>query len=166
MNLNNKGFTLVEVLAVIAIIAILGTIAIPGVLSVINTGKKSSYNIMISNIVTASQSLYEELEFGSILYNYDNNGKGEELEITDQEVTINLQTLVSNGFLKGTNNDNMEVNKNRKILLNPDTKVDIGECKILVRKIINNDDKTEYKVVSSPLETDSKCPGEYKKEVG
>ena len=42
---NDKGFTLIEVLAIIAIIAIIGLIVVPSVLSIIGTGKNSSYKI-------------------------------------------------------------------------------------------------------------------------
>ena len=44
MKLNSKGFTLVELLAVIVIIAILGIIAIPGVMSNINDSRDASYD--------------------------------------------------------------------------------------------------------------------------
>lgn len=163
MKLNSKGFTLVELLAVIVIIAILGIIAIPGVMSNINDSRDASYNIMISNIVTASQSLYEEIEYnGSKLYKYDNNGK-KEIIITksSSKIEINLQTLVSNGFISGSNNDCTGDdcdNKNKKILLNPKTKKDIGYCKIIIYKNGN-----EYKVDN--IDIDSTCPSEYKKEV-
>lgn len=167
MKLNSKGFTLVELLAVIVIIAILGFIAIPGVMSNINVSRDASYNIMISNIVTASQSLYEEIEYnGSKLYKYDNNGKKEIITIdplteSSPKIEINLQTLVSNGFISGSNNDCTGDdcdNKNKKILLNPKTKKDIGYCKIIIYKNGN-----EYKVDN--IDIDSTCPSEYKKEV-
>ena len=63
MKLNRKGFTLVEVLAVIVIIALLGGIAIPNILSTINNSKNVSEKSMIENIKTATQKLYEEEEF-------------------------------------------------------------------------------------------------------
>ena len=104
MKLNRKGFTLVEVLAVIVIIALLGGIAIPNILSTINTSKNVSEKSMIENIKTASQQLYEEVEFTGDIYQYQENGTITTTQITinNNSIETNLQTLVSNGFLSGT----------------------------------------------------------------
>lgn len=167
MKLNNKGFTLVEVLAVIAIIALLGAIAIPGVISSINTSKESSYNIMISNIVTSSQSLYEEVSFGNTIYRYNSTGiTSDKVKIESNKITTNLQTLVSNGFLSGAGVEDEEGSSESGInskILDPNTKEDIGLCEIVITKeTINN--KTEY-TVKPASNSDEKCPTEYKKEV-
>lgn len=167
MKLNNKGFTLVEVLAVIAIIALLGAIAIPGLLSAINTSKESSYNIMISNIVTSSQSLYEEVSFGNTIYRYNSTGiTSDKVKIESNKITTNLQTLVSNGFLSGAGVEDEEGSSESGInskILDPNTKEDIGLCEIVITKeTINN--KTEY-TVKPASNSDEKCPTEYKKEV-
>ena len=170
MRLNNKGFTLIEILAVIVIIGILGGVAAVSVLSAINNGKEASYKIMISNIVTASSSLYDEVSNSSIvggkIYNYNvtcsgNNLNGcptdEEISINDGKIITNIQSLVSNGFLTGTNNDcNGDgcANKNRKVVIDPKSKRDIGACKI----VISIDGV-------SPYESSSNCPSEYKKGV-
>ena len=164
MKLNNKGFTLIEILAVIVILSLLAGIAIPSVLSSINTSKDASYDIMISNIVIASGSLYEEIRYnGSGLYKYNLDGTHTELIVlaNDDSISINLQTLVSNGFLNGSNNDCDDVsctNQNKKILLNPKTKKDIGNCNIKIQK-----DGSKYKVEN--VDGDTNCPSEYKKEV-
>ena len=146
MKLDNKGFTLVEVLAVVVIIAVIGMIAIPGVMSSINTGKDASYKIMVNNIVTASKSLYEEIEYNnSILYKYDDNGKtSDEVSILDDSIIVNLQTLVSNGFLSGSNKEN---DTNNKVLINPKTKEDIGLCEIKITKK-NFSNKVTYEISS------------------
>lgn len=170
MRLGNKGFTLVEVLAVIVIIAVLGGIAIPGVLSSINTSKDASYNIMISNIVSASQSLYEEVDSGIELYQYTSGGKDTDNNVTinSNSISTNLQTLVSNGFLAGSNNDcsGTGCNENKKILLEPKSKKDIGDCEIIITKT-NTNGKISYEV-SNPdpnTNTNPDCPTSYGKEV-
>ncbi len=163
MKLNNKGFTLIEVLAVIVILSILSGIAVIGVMSSVNSSKNASYKIMVSNIVTACNSLYLELSnsyvTGGNIFSYsvsencdeDYGCKGEKLSLDENKmVTINLQTLVSNGFLAGVNNDcvtkcngNLSekgeclsgcANKNSKVLLNPKDSSDLGNCQITVSK--------------------------------
>lgn len=147
--INNKGFTLIEVLAVVVIIAVIGLIAVPNVLSIINTGKNSSYEILVKDITIAAIGLHEEVSFAeSILYHYNTNGKtGDKIETLDNIITINLQTLVSNGFLTGTNNSDKSTNGNEKIIINPKTKDDMGSCKIEIIKIVeDNTFKTSYTI--------------------
>ena len=175
MKLNNKGFTLVEVLAVIVILGIIAGIAAPNVLSTINNSKNKSYDIMISNIITASKSLYEEVEYGGTIHNYTtNDSQAEEIEetttteelieesditdevkITNNTITISLQTLVSNGFISGTCNTNdTETNNNcKKKLINPKTGNDIGKCNITITKQKNTTSgKVTYSVTSATTE--------------
>ena len=154
--LNNKGFTLVEVLAVIVIIAIIGGIAVPNIISTINTSKNKSEEILIENIKTASEQLYEEVYYmGGTLYKYDENGDKTSDEITvndnDNSITINLQTLVSNGFLNST-----EENNNQKKIINPKTGENIGSCKIEIVKN-NTDGKVTY-TISNKSTSNSICP--------
>jgi prepilin-type N-terminal cleavage/methylation domain-containing protein len=168
MKLNNKGFTLVEVLAIIVIISILGGIAIPSVLSSINNSKIALYNIMISNIVTASQALYEEIEYNkeNTLYNYNGNDgtkTAEKIEIKNTAIETNLQTLVSNGFLEGTCQENNN-NNCVKVLIDPKTKNNIGECGIIITKS-NSNKKISYIVTQDDSNTNANCPSTYKKEV-
>lgn len=161
MMLNNRGFTLIELLAVVAIIALLGGIAVPSVLSSINKGKNASYNILVSNIVTASSTLYNEVEYGgSDIYKYDGqsgNVSSERVVISGKSISTNLQTLVSNGFLTtGTTNES----DGRKILRNPMDDVNIGNCEIRIVKVVNGSSKkTSYRV--EKVSGGSSCPASY-----
>ncbi len=162
MKIDNKGFTLVEVLAVVVIIGILGGLTAKGVLSSINTGKEASYKLMINSIVTASQTLYEELEYGGSTvweYSYSNN----KVEKTETKVTINddntintnLQTLVSNGFLSGSSGFTDEDESGNKYLIDPKSKKNIGSCEIKITK--SNDIYSVAPVGGS----DPICPKKY-----
>lgn len=51
-----KGFTLVELLAVIIVLAIVGGIAVVGVNSALKTSEEQSYKTQINNIITASKN--------------------------------------------------------------------------------------------------------------
>jgi prepilin-type N-terminal cleavage/methylation domain-containing protein len=52
---NNKGFTLVELLAVIAILAMLAIITLPNVVSMFNEAKQNSFNTEVKNIYKTAQ---------------------------------------------------------------------------------------------------------------
>ena len=132
-----------EVLAVIVIITIIGLIAVPSVLSIINTGKNSSYDILVKDITVAAIELHEELSFvGTNIYHYDANGNTSDvilLSKNDNFIIINLQTLVSNGFLTGTNNPDKSTNSNEKIITNPKNGEDMGSCAIKIEKKVDTD---------------------------
>lgn len=55
-NMNKKGFTLVELLAVIAILAILVIIALPNVISMFNSAKESSFTTELKQIYKTAQN--------------------------------------------------------------------------------------------------------------
>lgn len=141
--MNNKGFTLVEVLAVIALIAIVGLIAIPNVISTLGTSKKASDIATYENIKTALKTMYEEKYYtGTKFYKYNNEGKDttSELQISSNKLETNIQTLVSNGFLSGVNNKEECItasigcdinNRNKKVLFNSDGE-DLGECEVSI----------------------------------
>ena len=56
MKLNKKGFTLVELLAVIAILAILMVIAIPGVITLFNNGKENAFVTEVQSVLKAAKT--------------------------------------------------------------------------------------------------------------
>ena len=56
--LNNKGFTLVELLAVIVILALIMVIAIPNVLNTVNSSKLSTLHSKAKSIVETFSSAY------------------------------------------------------------------------------------------------------------
>ena len=128
MKLNNKGFTLVELISAVVIISLLTIIISSNVLNSLKNSKEKSYEIVVENIITASKGLFEEVYSNellgvsdtSILYKYDKNGNKTTNEIkisNEQSITITLQTLVSNGFLTGSTNTTPTGAK--KIIVNP-----------------------------------------------
>lgn len=184
--LNNKGFTLVEILAVIVIIGILGGIATVGVVSSINNSKKASYKILVGSIVTAANTLYDEIDNNNFmggdyvtdLYHYSINDSfcstmfgcktDTKIQIVNNGLTVNLQTLVSNGFLDGINNECMDKcsksgdnscfdscsNKNFKILINPKDNKDIGSCSIKITRENNKISVSSLSGKGCPTQSD------------
>ena len=63
--MKKKGFTLVELLAVIAILAILVVIALPNILSMFNNAKKSSFETELKSVYTAAEEQWIKDTFSS-----------------------------------------------------------------------------------------------------
>lgn len=147
-----NGFTLIEVLAVIIMIAILGGIAIPNVISTINAGKKAGEDILIKNIKTAAQQLYEEVEYaGSELYDYTKDGnQTTKITITeDNTITIHLQALASNGFISSSGEEIKEIK-------NPKTNENLGNCIIKIAKTVSTDYEVTYTITKE--DNQAICP--------
>lgn len=66
--MNKKGFTLVELLAVIAILAILVIIALPNVMGMFNSAKKSTF-------VTEAEKIYQQVTTDFVSDNLKQSGQ-------------------------------------------------------------------------------------------
>ncbi len=86
--MNKKGFTLVELLAVIVLIAILSGIAVPNIMSSINNSKKNTFLLDAKRMVskaeyllskdTVNRNKLKRGEVTNIIYNFnDLNNNGE-----------------------------------------------------------------------------------------
>ena len=87
--MNKKGFTLVELLAVICILGILGTIGVTSTKNYVVQSRKKSYKIM-------SQSIYEAT-MNCIIQNKCQAP-------TTDDVVIDTSFLVDNGYIKELKN--------------------------------------------------------------
>lgn len=89
---NNKGFTIVEILAVITIIALIMLIAVPSVTNVIYKGKVRAYNTIISSVEAAAAAYALEMQYNSnSKLVYDEN----------KQATITLKFMIDNKLIKG-----------------------------------------------------------------
>ena len=60
---NNKGFTLVELLAVIIILGVVGLIAFPTITGIINDSKNKAYDEQVRTIERAAEKWFLENPF-------------------------------------------------------------------------------------------------------
>lgn len=85
--MNKKGFTLVELLAVIVILAVILTIAVPNMFKIINKSKEDTYNNQVTMIIDAAKKYVVT----------------EEVTVAVSPGTcINLSAIVTAGYLEKT----------------------------------------------------------------
>ena len=101
MRLNKKGFTLVELLAVIVVLAIIMIIAIPAVVESMNNAKKGSFKIYAQRALGNAESTFQSEDLLGMLpgSNTDANKK----KISDSCYCYSLAGvgLTSSGNFKG-----------------------------------------------------------------
>lgn len=145
--MNCKGFTLVELLAVIVILAIISSIGGYAVGSYINNAKEKADKLLISNINTAAQLYIDECSSGiSSLCSITPIVNGNDKQYIMNN--ISLDTLASYNYLTATNNQVLDSSQN-----------DIGNCKISIVKNVSSDYIVTYEVKSLTTNVDGiTCP--------
>ena len=122
--MKNKGFTLVELLAVIAILAILVIIALPNVLKMFNDAKKNSF-------LTEAKTVYSEAGKKYISDSITSPGNNEHIYCkskTDSLNPLNLSGRGINYYIKTDSNGNVNtvvVWDDTRYLAKKDSKIDV-----------------------------------------
>ena len=137
--MNNKGFTIIELIASIIILSLVLGIGSYSVISIIRTSKQKNYESLISNIKDAVETYVIECKFAS--------------EEDDDTIDCNMEQiplgkLVEYGYLSGNGKNGDDV----YTLVNPMDNTSIADCligynydyndssKILIIPVTNSDD--------------------------
>ena len=138
MKLNRKGYTLIELLAVILIISLIITLSIFGIIKAVNSSKEKAATLSINSIKEAAETYATE----------KNNDSSYWLDITDKEnkyFCITIEELMNKGLLDKKANIKSKdfdihsyvlVKKNKVTMVN-------SKAEILTKDKANSDD---YKV--------------------
>ena len=87
---NNKGFTLVELIAAIVLLSLVVGITSYSIIGIINRNKEENYNLLIKNINSAAETYYQECR-------YSNNDMINCNKIENDEYMVSLGDLVNYG---------------------------------------------------------------------
>lgn len=118
---NNKGFTLIELIATIVILALVMGISTYSISVIINNSKEKNYELLIKNIEDSLESYYQECKY--VFDSDDDKCQIKRLNNADVFETT-LGNLIDYGFLKGNSTDD----KGKSTLVNPKDEVNISEC--------------------------------------
>ena len=119
--LNNKGFTLVELLATIAILALVMGIATFSITVILNKSKEKNYQLLITSIKDAAETYYQECK-------YSNNTGINCNKNTDGSLKTTLGELLTYGYLKGNDTEG------KNVITNPQkNNIDISSCSIIIK---------------------------------
>ena len=124
MKLNYKGFTLVELLAVIAIMGMLAVIMVPTISGVIEENKTNNSENLKNSIKSSARAYISDNRYEITLddSSCDNTntrgitsiGTGENLQkITDSNIRVSI--LVSEGYLKSSSGEIIDPKTNKSI---------------------------------------------------
>ena len=135
--MKNKGFTLVELLAVIVILGILITIAVPSILGVSKNVKEKSYTTKISIIESAGVSYGEKNEWISIAEDGTVSSFNSHASGRYPSTKITISRLVGSGNLSWDIQDqctgtDADCAKYKNVVINPVNDKIINSCYVYI----------------------------------
>ena len=144
--MNNRGFTLVELLAVIVLLALLAAIGTYAITGIIKSAKDNNYELLIDQVRDASELYYQECKYGSgvvdCTYNPSNN----------KQLVTTLSKLVEYGYLKGNSENKSDGTSNFKVV-DPRDDTDISSCQITI--------EFNRKIIVAAKSEETGCPQDY-----
>lgn len=161
--MNNKGFTLIELMAVIMLLALITTIATTSVVGIINSSKEKSLKVLEKNINVAAQEYFEECEnldiFASDFHEEACNNLIVDSSGADsfaKYANISLGKLLQYGYLKSTAVLIDEAGHEIKIIENPVSNKSMNDCVIKIMKYFNETNGSVwYEIISVPQSGES-----------
>lgn len=105
---NKKGFTLIELVAILGIISIIILLGAPILINQIETSRKNKYNNFVSDLCLAAESY---INHSNDIEEFD------DFNNPNDTVNINISSLIANGYIKSNiKNPNTDEKINDEIL--------------------------------------------------
>lgn len=102
--MNNKGFTLIELIMVIALLAVIALLTTPNIIKILDKNKVDNYNNTIDSIISASEVYVSDNKYNLKFINISgNNDFCRPADSNDKNIfkILELRTLIDNKYIKG-----------------------------------------------------------------
>lgn len=94
MNMNNKGFTLIELIATIALLAVISSISYVSITKVLEQSKINQCETLVNNIKSAAKKYVSDNRYNDVFIKDENDNYRYSVELS-------LSELVNNNYLDG-----------------------------------------------------------------
>lgn len=87
--MNSRGFTIIELTAIVAILAAIFLVSFPSILNITRKDKEKQYDDIVENLCLSGKS-----------YIYSNMDKFSEISVVNSKIEINIKDLISYGIVE------------------------------------------------------------------
>ena len=99
--MNNKGFTLIEVLAVLVLVSVVTIVVIQNISSSMSLGRNEAYRLMKNNIISAGYHYIDECTLGTIHcdFSFEKNNTFKARVLEESGYFGNLKSPIDGAYL-------------------------------------------------------------------
>ena len=99
--MNNKGFTLIEVLAVLVLVSVVTIVVIQNISSSMSLGRNEAYRLMKNNIISAGYHYIDECTQGTIHcdFSFEKNNTFKARVLEESGYFENLKSPIDGAYL-------------------------------------------------------------------
>ena len=106
--MNKKGFTLIELIAVVVIMSIIAIIATPNIINMIDKGKKDQYVSNAKEFLSKATYMYKQDKYRNDTTYFTKNDSGYQIKLGKIEGIKSKDLIYPYGFKYDTNNSYIE----------------------------------------------------------